>query len=358
MPFQLTFNQQAYLKQSLDKVSRSFALVIAQVDPPLGSYLATAYLICRVVDNIEDTRQSFAWQQARFTEFRHLLVRPEAAVKTLTQWQGEQWPGLNINERQMMGMHAGYPLWKIYATLPQPIREIIARWAKMMVDGMERVLNPQSNEFFTTQYDIRLPWQVSDYNQYCYYVAGTVGRMATELVVQHYGVIGDGQHLLLTTSEICGRALQKTNIIKDFAKDLDRGVSYLPDSWQREIDYSPLFLKDAPPSWKQRVLNDVLAELDSSAEYVVNLPALAIDYRQASLLSMFPAYQTLLLAAQHHQLLFTPRHQVKISRATMMKCLADARNLAHHDQAIRDYGRGIRNQVQSAFAAPEPIPAP
>jgi farnesyl-diphosphate farnesyltransferase len=184
--------------------------------------------------------------------------------------------------------------------------------------------------------------------------------MATELVIQHYNLKSALGQLLLSTSEICGRALQKTNIIKDFARDLERGFSYLPASWQHEINFTPLFLQDAPLHWKHRALSDVLDELDNSATYVTNLPQSASGYRQASLLAMFPAYQTLLLAAQRHENLFTPQHQVKISRLTMARCLADARRFVHNNQAILKYGREIRSQVQEIFdrfAGPELRPS-
>jgi len=94
MSFSLPSTDLAYLKSSLDKVSRSFTLVIQQIEAPLKDYLATAYLICRVVDSIEDTYQPYHWQQARFAEFQHLLDRPEAAPDILAQWQQESWPGL------------------------------------------------------------------------------------------------------------------------------------------------------------------------------------------------------------------------------------------------------------------------
>ena len=45
---------------------------------------------------------------------------------------------------------------------------------------------------------------------------------------------------LRQTCEACGRGLQKTNIVKDFTKDLDRGISYLPLTWLQEADFRDL----------------------------------------------------------------------------------------------------------------------
>ena len=52
--FRLTPTQKSYLGKQLDKVSRSFAILIPYIEPPLRHYLAVAYLLCRVADNIED----------------------------------------------------------------------------------------------------------------------------------------------------------------------------------------------------------------------------------------------------------------------------------------------------------------
>jgi phytoene/squalene synthetase len=43
--------QQQYLTAAMNNVSRSFALVVPCIEEPLRDYFATAYLLCRVVDN-------------------------------------------------------------------------------------------------------------------------------------------------------------------------------------------------------------------------------------------------------------------------------------------------------------------
>jgi phytoene/squalene synthetase len=50
--------QQAYLQEWMERASRSFAVVVVFLEQPLKEYLSIAYLICRVIDNIEDTLQA------------------------------------------------------------------------------------------------------------------------------------------------------------------------------------------------------------------------------------------------------------------------------------------------------------
>lgn len=351
MAHKLTNSQKKYLQKWLDKVSRSFALVIPTVESPLSENLAVSYLMCRVLDNIEDCTNTFEWQQKRFLEFEQLVENPENPEHILTYWDQLAWPGLTPDEKCLMGIE-GLTLWQIYAHIPDDARAIISRWVLEMSKGMQAVMLPNEPPFFTTHNDITMPATVDGYNLYCYYVAGTVGHLATELVILEHHVASDVAARLLLNSESCGRALQKTNIVKDFAEDIRRGFTYLPVTWMQAADYMPLVLAGATPQWRFDVLRDVLNELADSVEYVINLPETAVGYRRACLISMFPAYQTILLAAKKQAQLFTPQHQFKISRLTMGLCLKDAQTMALNNAAIREYGQKIEKEVDKLFNLP------
>lgn len=352
MRFRLTASQQAYLADQMVKVSRSFALVAPAVEEPLQDYLATAYLICRVVDNIEDCAQPFPWQRQRLAEFSTMLDSPARARSVLASWEQDSWPALTDHESAMMTVDGGHLLWQIYGAIPAEPQAIIARWAHAMAQGMEQVMDPRQNDFFFSRDGVRLPASEEGYDRYCYYVAGTVGHMITELAIDHYSLQGKTAERLLQNSEACGRALQKTNIVKDFPQDLRRGACYLPDTWLRKVDYKPLALAGAPLSWKQSVLENVLSEFENAVTYVLDLPPTAAGFRKASLLMMLPGYQTLLRAARNHDRLFTKSHNIKISRTTMAQCLLDVRSMVEDDEAIAAYGRRMRVKISEALRSP------
>ncbi len=349
MIYLLTKTEKAYLSNYMNKVSRSFALVAPQIESPLNDYMAVAYLICRVVDNIEDCVIPHQDKQTRFAQFTTLLNYPEQAVDILTNWDQANWDGLSGNEIELMTIDNGRMLWQIYVQIPPAYRTSIQKWASEMAFGMALVTNLDDNTFFTTRHQIRLPLTAVNYNKYCYYVASTVGNMITELAITHYNITANDKQKLLTYSEICGRALQKTNIIKDFAKDLARGDCFLPDEWLQQVDYAPFALQDVPFWWKKMVLLDVLNELDNSVNYVTSLPKTAVGYRKAGLLMMLPAYQTLLLAAKQYPTLFTSNHAVKISRPTMGKCLLQAQTMATNDEAIHSYAQDVSQQIKQTL---------
>ena len=357
MTFHLTKTEEAYLSTYMNKVSRSFTLVAPQVESPLDHYLAVAYLICRVVDNIEDCVVSYQSKQVRFSEFVSLLDEPNRAEVILAAWEQIGWDGLSSDEIEMMTVKNGLPLWHIYKKIPLAYRLSINEWASKMAKGMALVTDLDDDSFFITQQGIRLPKTAVDYNQYCFYVAGTVGRMITELAVTYYEIDKTTAQHLLAYSEACGRALQKTNIVKDFAQDLARGDSFLPDEWLMEVNYAPLSLKDVPFWWKKKVLLDVLTELDTSVSYVTDLPITAVGYRKAGLLMMLPAYQTLLLAANRYETLFTPDHAVKISRTTMGKCLIQAQMIATNNDSIRAYGQAVSQQINTLLGIEHEYPS-
>lgn len=356
--FRLTSTQKGYLQKQLDTVSRSFAILIPYIETPLRHYLAVAYLLCRVADNIEDCGRPYPWKKARFEEFLRLLQEPQRAHEQLAAWDNQSWPGLSDDERQIMGVRRGLSLWQIYAMIPARVQIVVARWISVMATGMRQLGDPDGHPFFVKRKGIDVLESVVDYNEYCYYVAGTVGELASELVVQQYQLAPDLTATLHARATSCGRSLQKTNIIKDFVEDLSRGICYLPDTWLSSVEYSPLDLRGVALEWKALVITDVLDELRDAVDYVLALPHHAAGYRQASLLCLFPAYYTMLNAARHQETLFTSGHQVKISRTTIAECISDSRKVLFDDHAIRQYCSRIENTIYQLVGRPVMEPQP
>ena len=341
--------QLQFLKTQMDKVSRSFAVVVAAVEQPLQAYLSIAYLLCRVVDNIEDCHQSPAWKKQRFSEYEQMINEPSMAATILPVWEAEAWPGLTEEEQRLMGSTGGLPLWESFAGIPPSSRSIIRQWTLAMAQGMSRLDEPAESPNFMDFDGVQVLASEADYDHYCYIVAGTVGHMATELVIDYYQLDQNIAGRLRDTSEACGRALQKTNIIKDYARDLARSICYLPGEWLQKIDYTPLSLRGATESWKKMVLQNVLDELHTATDYVLALPYQLEGYRVASLLCLLPAYQTNLLAAKAHGRLFTSRHTYKISRLTLNQCMFLARRMLNNNELIDRYRLDVQTTFEQLF---------
>jgi farnesyl-diphosphate farnesyltransferase len=339
----------AYLDAQMNKVSRSFAVVVDSLEEPLRSHLSTAYLLCRVADNIEDCIQPDVWKEERFAELALLLATPSAAGAVLRGWDRLRWPGLSLDECALMGRRAGTDLWRIYAAIPAVQREIIAGRVQEMATGMRLLGKPGTAPVFVNHGGVQVLALPEDYNRYCYIVAGTVGHMGSALAVHHYGLESEVASRLEAGAEACGRALQKTNIVKDFPEDLKRGVSYLPAEWLAQTEFAPLELRGGTPAFLHAVLLDVLEELQSSLDYVLALPVAAAGYRKASLLAYLPAFETNLLAASVWPTLFTPRHDYKISRATLAECIVTAGKIFGEDEQIAALSRRYAQRIRHAL---------
>ena len=342
----------AYLKNQMDKVSRSFAVVVEFMEQPLRSYLSTAYLLCRVADNIEDCTDTYAWRISCFHDFISLLDEPSRAEKILNKWGSNQWPGLTPSEKSLMTLAQGKELWQIYANIPVSYREIIHRWTRTMVQGMICLNEERCSPSFLDRRNIQVINTLQDYDEYCFIVAGTVGHMATELAIMFYDIGPESSAALVGTSEACGRALQKTNILKDFCGDLERGYCYLPDEWLKQVDYLPLTFGGASTDWKAMVYDNVLDELNTAIDYILTLPQRAIGYRMACLLCLLPALRTNQLAARETRNLFTANHRYKISRPTMMECLRDARRMVADNGLIQSHGYQLLSETKTSFMRP------
>ena len=67
-------------------------------------------------------------------------------------------------------------------------------------------------------------------DEYCYYVAGVVGEMLTELFCDYSGAIDRNHDELMQLAVSFGQGLQMTNILKDIWDDQKRNMCWLPQS--------------------------------------------------------------------------------------------------------------------------------
>jgi hypothetical protein len=66
--------------------------------------------------------------------------------------------------------------------------------------------------------------------EYCYYVAGVVGEMCTELFCLHCPELEPKREVMMRLSVSFGQGLQMTNILKDIWDDRPAGACWLPRS--------------------------------------------------------------------------------------------------------------------------------
>jgi len=299
-----------YQNRILPHVSRTFALTIPQLPPALRTSVTNAYLLCRIADTIEDeTAPSEASTLVLLQRFVAVVcgredadllaqdVAPQLSERTLPAERD-----LVLNMKRVVA---------ITARLEEQQRIAIQHCVDIMCHGM--------HEFQQTASLRGLP-RSTDLDDYCYYVAGVVGQMLTELFCsyspearQHRGELND-----LAVSFAQG--LQMTNILKDVWEDHGRGACWLPQEvfTRHGVDLERLVpgQTDARFDAGMRELVGVAhVHLRNALAYTLLIPAKETGIRRFCLWAIGLAVLTLQRIAGTPG--FTSGAQVKVSHAAV-----------------------------------------
>ena len=211
-------SDELYQERILPHVSRTFALTIPQLPAGLRVPVTNAYLLCRIADTIEDgTTSSAAARLGLLQRFVAVLRGQEEAAlltKELLPRLSEQTLAaerdLALNMQRIVG---------VTARLHESQRAAIERCVQLMCDGM--------HQFQRTASLRGLPG-MRELDEYCYYVAGVVGQMLTELFCGYSADINLRREGLAALAVSFAQGLQMTNILKDVWEDRERGACWLP----------------------------------------------------------------------------------------------------------------------------------
>ena len=292
----------------LPEVSRTFAISIKALPGVLGDAVCTAYLLCRIADTIEDDNTTSPERRAALLEaFLHTLDDTAAADAFPAQAATLQGDPAHLR----LVAHTDLVLAGFRA-LPPRTRDRVAHWVREMGRGMAKFVR-------TYPAGIRIQ-TLAEYREYCYYVAGTVGCMLTELWHEHVPAVGRREFdRLWTTCQTFGEALQTVNILKDIAHDAEHENSiYLPatDLEAAGSGHATL-LSPAHLERNHQVVEGFIAlarrDLDAALEYTLAIPRRALRVRAFCVLPLLFAYATLRDLSRSRAML-TVGGQVKISR--------------------------------------------
>ena len=204
----------------LEGVSRTFALTIPTLPEDLRPVIGNAYLLCRIVDTVEDEPRLSPGQKKEFLEEFVRVVRGEGDAEAFSA--------------------ALAPLLS-EATLP-PVHDLIRQTAAVLGvtkslraehrAALERCVSVMANgmvEFQMGEASLGLADQAA-MDRYCYHVAGVVGELLTECFVMHVPTLVSQKQEMMALGRSFGQGLQMTNILKDVWDDLGRGSCWLPRS--------------------------------------------------------------------------------------------------------------------------------
>ena len=289
-----SFNQLAhdelYQRTILESVSRTFALTIPLLPANLEKVVGNTYLLCRIVDTIEDAVCiDPKTKQVLSTLFVKTVLDSSYSEKFVKESLIALLNHPNHDEKDLI---KNIPrVLRVLQSCDEKQRHAVAQCVQIMSEGM--------SYFHVRQNQAGLE-DLKEFEKYCYVVAGVVGEMLTTVFALHSAAFAKAISGKESLAIAFGQALQMTNILKDSPEDRLRGVSWKP----KGIDQTELL---------------VIAhqKLEDSLRYIYCIPKSEPGIRQFCFLAFGLAVLTLKQIAKRHQ--FQESAEVKLTRAQVSR---------------------------------------
>lgn len=302
-----------YCKKILTEVSRSFALSIPMLDDVLQKPVTIVYLQDRLLDNFEDEiPEDKISLEERFALMDKVveLFRPDNDNIEELAAEIAGYAGLMPDEslRELTGN--ALIIRKAYAELDDLVKELSFKWLREMNLGMKKYLTREVRTFI-------------DLDEYCYYVAGTVGGFLTDLLIYYSDITEDKSETLLANFNASGQFLQKINLIRDIREDVKERVKHywplvsLRISLQELIDEEN---KEAGLAALDRMIDDVKTHVPNLINYFLAIPEDMPGYRKFYSLNNALGLATIEEMDNNPAVLYGPE-RVKVDKTSFLKIM-------------------------------------
>ena len=305
----------------MGSVSRTFALTIPLLPPAIEAVVGNTYLLCRIVDTIEDAAELSPAEKQDLSKLFLEAVLGAIPVEAFVSPCLEALKNYsNIDELDLIA-HTPTVL-RILHTFPDEDRAAIGRCVSIMSDGMSHFHGRQ------TQEGLR---DLAEFEEYCYVVAGVVGELLTSIFSNYSPgfakCIKGHEHLAIDF----GQALQMTNILKDSPEDRARGVSWKPASMSQT-----------------ELLKIAYEKLQDSMSYILLIPGNESGMRRFCFLAFGLAVMTLEKIAARKE--FNNKSEVKLSRNTVWIFYAFTKIAASNAFLMKSFFYATSSQLRKLSA--------
>lgn len=316
-----------FQRSILPGVSRTFALTIPVLPPRLADVVANAYLLCRLADTIEDdvglTDEQKSEFHERFVKIVEGTQAPEPFARELAPLLG---PTTLEDERVLVANTAR--VIRVSSGFSAGERAALTRCVRIMCTGMPQFQRSRSLDGLA---DLRA------LDNYCYYVAGVVGEMLTELFCFHSERIRANRTTMMGLAVSFGQGLQMTNILKDIWDDRQGDTCWLPRSVFGEgFDLRSLDQSHGTPAFREglfELIGIAHAHLRNALDYTCLIPKHEVGIRRFCLWAIGLAVLT--LRKIHRNPEFTDSSQVKVSRRSVKATVVSTNLTMMSNRALR-----------------------
>ena len=300
-----------FYQTHLETVSRSFAYCISRLDSPLREWTGLAYLLCRVLDTVEDSPwRSPDLQIQKLKEFRTLFVESQQFKGELNfEWKPQLAAPIPEGEQKLL--QETPQLYHFFKSHPEKVRIVLRELLDKMSNGMEKFIG------LTRRQRIQ---NMKELNEYCYYVAGVVGEAMTRLVAIKSNL--EPSHAFVSTDSFkkafhFGLFLQKINILKDQFKDEKEGRYFIFN--------------------RQAVLDSLSEHSKCTFEYILSIPNHERGYRIFCATSFFLGLATLPLLQMQTSADIEP----KVEREIVLELFHEIEKRADSNEKLEELYQGF-----------------
>lgn len=277
----------------MSSVSRTFALTIPLLPHNMEKVVGNTYLLCRIVDTIEDAANLSAQTKQSLSALFLDAVLEKAPVETFVNPCLEALE--NYSNQDELDLIANTPtVLRILHTCSARDQQAVSRCVSIMSEGMS---------FFHGKQNQAGLKDLAEFEQYCYVVAGVVGELLTSIFSNHSSAFERALRGHENLAIAFGQALQMTNILKDSPEDKARGVCWKP------VNVS-----------QTELLKIAYQKLQDSLDYISLIPKQELGMRRFCFLAFGLAVMTLAKIAKRNE--FNSKDEVKLSKSTVMKFYA------------------------------------
>jgi farnesyl-diphosphate farnesyltransferase len=305
----------------LQKVSRTFALNIQVLPMALKRQVLLAYLFCRMADTIED-EPSFSSKEKKdfLDQFAGIFLNPltwKSNAELFHQAIPKAWRSSEHSDYYLTA-HPQWPL-ELFFDNSSPAIASISRWVREMCHGM-RDFSLQAKDGYLAINTLE------ELDEYCYYVAGTVGFMLSELFFQYSPLITTKKFEHMNTlANSFGLGLQITNIVKDIVEDYHRKTCFIPQElFEKHGIQLENFLDPNNEEQSLKVVHELAAKalhhLRDAMDFTLLIPRLEPRIRLFCLWPLMMALATLKKIIADNKVL-SP-NKVKITRKEVKKIIS------------------------------------
>src|SRR5690554_586008 len=180
--------------------------------------MTNAYLLCRLADTIEDDVALDDRQKSQFHERFVAVVRGDADAEEFARDLEPLLSDRVLPDERRLVANAATVIRVTHGFSPAE-RAALTRCVEIMCSGMPE---------FQRNKSLRGLKDLAEMDEYCYYVAGCVGEMCTELFCLYCPELEPERARMMRLAVSFGQGLQMTNILKDMWDDREAGSCWLP----------------------------------------------------------------------------------------------------------------------------------